>query len=93
MREVSVAGWCVLVLVLILWALSRSADTAAGPPAHAMEVATLKAEAAGARQEAQNVKAELEKVRGDLKGALKKNEELSEKVAALEKRLAEQAKK
>ena len=66
MREMGIIGGCVLFLALAAWALFRSGDTSAAPPAHAMEVATLKAEAAGARQEAHDAKAHLEKARADL---------------------------
>jgi hypothetical protein len=92
MREHGIGLGCVLVLVLVLSLLFNSADTAARLPAHAMEVADLKAAAEAARAEAERAKSELEGVRAELTKASHAKEELAKMVADLEGRLAERAK-
>ncbi len=73
MRELWVIGGCVLGLVVLLALLGGTFHSSAEQPAHAMEVAQLKADVAGARAEA-------ERLRAELKAA-------QQKVADLERRL------
>jgi hypothetical protein len=82
MREVVVGVGCVLGLLAVLWLLSGLFDTSARQPAHAMELAQVRAEAHAARAEA-------EQARADLKAATEALAEERKKVADLEKRLAE----
>ena len=82
MREVVVGAGCVLGLLAVLWLLSGLFDTSARQPAHAMELAQVRAEANAARAEA-------EQARADLKAAAEALAAERKKVADLEKRLAE----
>ena len=82
MREVVVGAGCVLGLLAVLWLLCGLFDTSARQPAHALELAQVRAEANAARAEA-------EKARADLKAAAEALAAERKKVADLEKRLAE----
>jgi type VI protein secretion system component VasK len=92
MRELVVGAGCVLGLLVVLWLLVGVFDTSARQPAHAMEVAQVRAEANAARAEAEQARADLEKARAELKAAAEALEAEKRKVADLEKRLAEGAK-
>jgi hypothetical protein len=89
MRELVVGAGCVLGLLAVLWLLSGLFDTSARQPAHALELAQVRAEANTARAEAEQARADLEKARADLKAAAEALAAERKKVADLEKRLAQ----
>ena len=92
MRELVVGAGCVLGLLAVLWLLSGLFDTSARQPAHALELAQVRAEANTARAEAEQARAELEKARAELKAAAEALEAEKKRAGELEKRLAEGAK-
>jgi predicted nucleic acid-binding Zn-ribbon protein len=89
MRELVVGAGCVLGLLAVLWLLTGLFDTSARQPAHAMELAQARAESNAARAEAEQARADLEKARAELKAAAEALAAERQKVADLEKRLAQ----
>lgn len=87
MRGIAIAIACVLGLGAMLYLLGTTFDTSARHPAHAMELAQVRAEAAAAKAEAERARSDLEKAKAELKKAMDTNEELKRKVAGLERRL------
>jgi uncharacterized membrane protein len=79
-RELWVIGGCILGLFLLLALLGQTFNTAARTPTHAIEVT--------AKGEANNARAEVERLKRQLQEAQRMNEELKVRVAELEKTTA-----
>jgi hypothetical protein len=77
-------GACLIGFLVALFFIGRLFDTTAAAPAHAMELATVKAEAEAAKAEAARLGVLLEKTKTELKGSTDENEMLRKRIAALE---------
>jgi chromosome segregation ATPase len=87
-RELWVIGGCILGLFLLLALLGQTFNTAARTPTHAIEVTQLQADLEAAKGEANNARAEVERLKRQLQEAQRMNEELKVRVAELEKTTA-----
>jgi hypothetical protein len=81
-------GACLVGFLVALFFIGRLFDTTAAAPAHAMELATVKAEAEAAKAETARVGVLLEKTKADLKASADDNDILRKRIAALEAKFA-----